>query len=296
MMKNKDAYLIDASIFIFRSYYSMPDQFQAKNGDNINAVYGFARFLARFIHQTKAQYIACAFDESLEISFRNEIYPEYKANREPAPDDLKRQFNLCQQVAEVMGVATYADGYYEADDLIGTLAKHYNNQGFNNHIISADKDLTQLVKSNDTWWNYGKDKAFNQQNIYEKFGVQPNQIADFLALTGDSVDNIKGVPGVGNKTAVFLLNHFKTLDEILERYNEITYLSFRGAKSCAKKIANHKDDALLAKKLTKIVTDIPLDSYDIQRKSLNEDRVHKLFDYLNFGPILRRNILDLNNI
>ena len=295
-MKNKEAYLIDASIFVFRNYYSMPDQFQAKNGDNINAVYGFARFLSRFIHQTKAQYIACAFDKSLETSFRNEIYPEYKANREPAPDDLKRQFKLCQQVAEVMGVATYSDGYYEADDLIGTLANHFKNKGFNNHIISADKDLAQLVKTNDTWWNYGKDKAFTQQNIYEKFGVYPHQISDYLALTGDSVDNIKGVPGVGNKSAVFLLNHFNTLDEILNRHAEISYLSFRGAKSCAKKIANHKEDALLAKKLTDIVIDIPLDSYDIQRKPLDDFRVHKLFDYLNFGPLLRRNILELNNI
>jgi len=199
-------------------------------------------------------------------------------------------------VAEIMGVATYSDGYYEADDLIGTLAKYFNNKGFNNHIISADKDLAQLVKKNDTWWNYGKDKSFNQQNIYQKFGVHPHQIADYLALTGDSVDNIKGVPGVGSKTAVFLLNHFKTLDEILDRHNEIIYLSFRGAKSCAKKIANHKEDAILAKKLTNIVTDIPLESYEIQRKPLNEDRVFKLFEYLNFGPLLRRNILDLNNI
>ncbi len=295
-MSKKEAYLIDASIYVFRSYYSMPDEFKAKNGENTNAVYGFARFLARFIHQTKAQHIACAFDESLETSFRNEIYPEYKANRDPAPEDLKRQFKLCQQVAEVMGVATYSDGYYEADDLIGTLAKHYNKKGFNNHIISADKDLAQLVEKNDTWWNYGKDKAFNQQNIYEKFGVHPHQIADYLALTGDSVDNIKGVPGVGSKTAVFLLNHFDTLDEILNRHKEIAYLSFRGAKSCATKIANHTDDAIMAKQLTDIVTDIPLGDFNIQRKSLDNDRIHKLFDYLNFGPLLRRNILDLNNI
>ncbi|MFK8013318.1 MAG: 5'-3' exonuclease H3TH domain-containing protein [Marinicellaceae bacterium] len=294
-MKN-DAYLIDASIFVFRSYYSMPDQFQAKNGDNINAVYGFARFLARFIHKTKAKYIACAFDESLETSFRNEIYPEYKANREPAPDDLKRQFKLCQQVAEVMGVTTYSDGYYEADDLIGTLAYHFNNLGFRNHIISADKDLAQLVNSNDTWWNFGKDSALNESEILLKFGVHPYQIADFLALTGDSVDNIKGVPGIGAKTAIILLNHFNTLDEILKRHTEITYLSFRGAKSCAKKIAAHKKDAILAKKLTQIVTDIPLDSYEISRGPINHDRIQKLFDYLNFGPLLRRNILELNNI
>ena len=294
-MKKHDVYLIDASIYVFKSYYSNQD-YIASNGEPINAVYGFARFLAQFIHQTKAKYIACAFDESLTTSYRNEIYPEYKANRDPAPDDLKRQFKLCQQVAQVMGVATYCDGYYEADDLIGTLANHYKKLGHNNHIISADKDLAQLVKDGDSWWDFGKSHALNTQLIYNKFGVYPNQIADYLALTGDSVDNIPGVPGVGSKSAVYLLNHFKTLDAVIKRNKEITYLSFRGAKSCQKKIAKHVEDALLAKKLTDIVINIPLDNYDIQRQNLDDARVHKLFEYLNFGPLLRRKILDLPNI
>ncbi|VAW33778.1 DNA polymerase I [hydrothermal vent metagenome] len=292
-MNKPDVYLIDASIFVFRSYYANGNEFQAKNGDSINAVYGFARFLIQFIHQTKAQYIACAFDESLETSYRNEIYPAYKANRQPAPADLKHQFKLCQRVAQVLGVATFCDGYYEADDLIGTLAKHYSSLGHSNHIISADKDLAQLVGATDTWWNYGKDNALNSQMIFEKFGVYPNQIADLLAITGDSVDNIPGIPGVGSKSAIFLLNHFKTLEQVLKRHKEIAYLSFRGAKSCQIKIAKHIEDANMAKKLTEIVTDIALDDFDIHRKILDETRVYKLFDYLNFGPILRKNILDL---
>jgi 5'-3' exonuclease len=294
-MNKPNVYLIDASIYVFKNYYSNQN-YVASNGESINAVYGFARFLAQFIHQTKAKYIACAFDESLGTSYRNEIYPDYKANRDPAPDDLKRQFKLCQQVAQVMGVATYCDGYYEADDLIGTLASHYKKLGHSNHIISADKDLAQLVKEGDSWWDFGKSQALNTHMIYEKFGVFPDQIADYLALTGDSVDNIPGVPGVGGKSAVYLLNHFKTLESILERNKEIAYLSLRGAKSCQKKISLHINDALLAKKLTDIVTDIPLENYDISRQSLDETRIHKLFDYLNFGPLLRRKILDLQNI
>lgn len=294
-MNKPEVYLIDASIYVFKSYYSN-DNYFAKSGESVNAVYGFARFLTQFIHQTKAQYIACAFDESLGTSYRNEIYPDYKANRDPAPDDLKRQFKLCQQVAEVMGVTTYCDGYYEADDLIGTLANHFKKLGHNNHIVSADKDLAQLVKSGDTWWDYGKAQALDTQLVYEKFGVYPNQIADFLALTGDSVDNIPGVPGIGSKSATFLLNHFKTLDQIIQRNPEITYLSLRGAKSCQQKIANNIESALLAKRLTDIVTDIPLENYEIARKPLDIERTNKLFEYLKFGPLLRRKILDLQNI
>ena len=144
-MNKPDTYLIDASIYIFKSYYSN-EEYTSIKGESINAVYGFTRFLTQFIHQTKATHIACAFDESLETSYRNEIYPQYKANRDPAPDDLKRQFKLCQEVAKVMGIATYCNGYYEADDLIGTLAHHHHKLGHTNHIVTADKDLAQLVK------------------------------------------------------------------------------------------------------------------------------------------------------
>ncbi len=294
-MTKPHTYLIDASIFVFRSYYSQGDDYFSSRGENINAVYGFTRFLTKFIHETKAQHIACCFDESLETSFRNEIYPHYKANRDPAPNELKHQFKLCQEVANILGVATYVDGYYEADDLIGTLAKHHKNNGFNNHIVSADKDLAQLIQDGDTWWSYGKDKAFNPQLVFEKFGVHPEQIADYLALTGDSVDNIPGVAGIGSKTASILLKHFNTLDEVIKRHQEIAYLSFRGAKSCQKKIAEGFEDAILAKKLTRIVTDIPLNNYNIIRNTLDMDRINGLFDYLKFGPILRKNILDLQN-
>ena len=295
-MSEKQAYLIDASIYVFKSYYVNYGNYTASNGENINAVYGFTRFLTDFIHKTKAQHIACAFDESLESSYRNEIYPPYKANREPAPEDLKRQFKLCQEVANVLGISTYSDGYYEADDLIGTLAHHHQKQGFRNHIVSADKDLAQLVGENDTWWNYGKDEPMNPDLIKQKFGVYPHQIADYLALCGDSVDNIPGVSGIGIKTAIHLINHFDTLQDVMDRNKEIAFLSIRGAKSCQKKIADNLDQAKLAKSLTEIRTDIPLENIDIRRKRINTKRINQLFDFLQLGPMLRRRILDLQKI
>ncbi len=295
-MNKPDVYLIDASIFIFRNYYSMPDTLVSQNGVPINAVYGFTQFLTQFIHQTKAQHIACAFDISLDTSVRNEIYPAYKANRDPAPQELKKQFRICQKVANHLGIATYADGYYEADDLIGTLAHHHQKKGHPVHIISADKDLAQLLSDQDKWWNYGKSEPLNTQQVYDKFGVLPKQIADFLALTGDSVDNIPGVPGIGPKTAAILLNHFNTLEKLIERKNEIAYLSFRGAKSCQKKITDHIDELLLARKLTGIILDVPIDSFDIKRGPINSEKINTIFDYLNFGPLLRRRILEMKNI
>lgn len=295
-MTDNKVYLIDASIYVFKSYYSNNTDYTASNGENINAVYGFTRFLTSFLHQTQAKYIACAFDESLGSSYRNDIYPPYKANRDPAPEDLKRQFKLCQEVANVMGVKTYRDGYYEADDLIGTLASHYQNKGFITHIVSADKDLAQLVTDNDFWWNYGKAEPYCKEMIYHKFGVYPQQIADYLALAGDAVDNIPGIPGIGGKTAAALLNHFGNLSDIIKRHKEISYLSIRGAKSCQKKISSHINTALLSRKLTGIKKDIPLDEFDIRIQSQDHERLQTLFNFLKLGPILRKRILDLKNI
>ncbi len=292
-MPKADVYLIDASIFVFRAYYSMDYSITSKTGVPINAVHGFTRFLIQFIQQVKPKFIACAFDESLDNSYRKEIDPNYKANREPAPAELKHQFKLCQEVCKVLGVKTYVDGYYEADDIIGTLAHKHRKKGHRIHIVSADKDLAQLLKMDDTWWDYGKSKPLSSQDIHIKFGVKPFQIADFLALTGDAVDNIKGVPGIGKKTAAFLLNHFETLEEIIKRHHEITYLTFRGAKSCQKNLAKNIETVILAKKLTEIVHNMPLDEHCLTRTTVDESRIGALFDYLKFGPLLRKNIIDL---
>ncbi len=290
--KSPTAFLIDASIFVFRSYYSMSDEFVDAQGESVNAVYGFGRFLSRFLKQTQAKYIACAFDESLTTSFRNEIYPPYKANREPAPEDLKRQFKACKQLAQQLGVATFGDDHYEADDLIGTLHNRYAQQGMNVCVVSADKDLAQLVRPNDWWWDYGKGKPLGYQALTEKFGVRPDQIVDFLALAGDSVDNIPGVKGVGPKTAVQLLQHFGDLDNIIKRSHEIAFLSFRGAKSCALKIKQQADMALLSKKLTQIVLDAPMTHDDIIKKQGALWALQNYFDEMNFGPLMRRQLTE----
>src|SRR5512137_427119 len=146
-------YLVDASVFIFRAYYSVPLEFTDRDGNPVNAVHGFARFLGDLLERESPDHVAVAFDESLEQSYRNEIYPAYKANREPAPPELKRQFGLCRELVRAFGVAEFGSSRYEADDIIGTLAALARREGQAVTIVSRDKDLTQLVTARDTYWD-----------------------------------------------------------------------------------------------------------------------------------------------
>ena len=200
-------YLIDASVYVFRAHYSMPDDMVDDDGNPVNALYGFCRFLGDFMEQVKPDHVAVLFDESLTSSFRTAIYPEYKANREPAPPELKRQFAQCRRFTRSLGLLECAHPEYEADDLIGTLVTEGRRAGIPSTIVTRDKDLAQLVSKDDVFWDFAGKGKVSYDDIPEYFGVWPEQIADFLALAGDSVDNIKGVPGVGRKTAIALLEH-----------------------------------------------------------------------------------------
>ena len=292
-MSLQPVYLVDASIYIFRAWFSVPDDMVNHDREPTNAVYGFTGFLCSVLEQTKAEHIGVAFDESLSKSYRNEIYPEYKANREPAPDELKRQFRWARAVAESMGLSCFADDRYEADDLIGTLASHHRDRGHPICIITSDKDLAQLIDKNDTWWDFTKNQKLGRAKIKDKFDVFPEQIADYLALAGDAVDNIPGVPGVGPKSAAALLNHFGDLDAIWERLEEVQHLSIRGAKSLQKKLHDHRAAAELARRLTVIETAVAsaLENPDLSRSELDEARVNRLFDDMKFGAMLRRRCL-----
>ncbi len=291
-IKKPTAFLIDSSVFVFRSYYSMSPELVDVYGNTNHAVYGFARFLIRFIKQTQPQFIGAAFDEALSTSFRNEIYPLYKANRDPAPEDLKLQFKHCKRLAELLGISVFADNSYEADDLIGTLHQTYAERGHNVCVVSADKDLAQLVRPTDWWWDYGKSKPLGFNALTEKFGVRPDQICDFLALAGDQVDNIPGIKGIGTKTAQVLLNHFNDLDSLLARYREIEFLSIRGAKSCQLKVKNNQEMAKLSRQLSQIVLDAPLENDDIMKLRVSQEPLISFIEEMNFGPMIRRELLE----
>lgn len=284
--------LVDASVYIFRAWFSMPDRFADHAGQPTNAVYGFARFLCELIEESGAMHIAVAFDESLTSSFRNEIYPDYKANREPAPEELRRQFAWCKDLARHAGLPVYSDKRFEADDLIATLAASCRRADQCYCVVTGDKDLAQLVGERDHWWDFARRRRLDAAGVHQHFGVHPHQIADFLALTGDAVDNIPGVPGVGPKTAAALLAHFGDLDQLYQRLNEIAWLKIRGAKTLAAKLRQHEPAARLARKLTGLEAAIEELGHTpaIRRTSGNADLLDALLDSLGFGRPLRERL------
>lgn len=286
-------YLIDASVYIFRAWFSMPDEFTTANGEPTNAAYGFCGFLCSLLEQTSAQHVGVAFDESLTTSYRNEIYPEYKANRDPAPEELKRQFAWARAIAEAMGLKCFADPRFEADDLIGTLAEHWRARGHPVCVVTSDKDLAQLVQEGDHWWDFSRNQRLGTAQVKEKFGVRPDQIAHYLALTGDAVDNIPGVPGVGAKSASALLQHFDDIETLYDRLEEVQHLSIRGAKSLQKKLHDNREAAELALRLTLIHTQVEsaLAAPDISRNTVDTASLNRLFDELRFGGMLRQRCL-----
>ena len=282
-------YLVDASVFIFRAYYSVPVEFVDREGNPVNAVHGFARFLGDLLERESPARIAVAFDESLEQSYRNEIYPEYKANRDPAPPELKRQFALCREVVRALGVAEYGSSRYEADDIIGTLAYLARREGQAVTIVSRDKDLTQLVSAVDIYWDAVADVRYGYGDIEERFGVIPERMADFLALMGDAVDNVPGVPGVGRKTAATLLKHFDTLEGVFENLDAVAKLKFRGASFVAQSLREHREAAFLSRRLTGIACDMPLAAQedDLVRRAPDLAAMDEFYEALGFGRMLR---------
>jgi len=283
-------YLIDASVYVFRAYYSMPDDMVDGDGNPVNALYGFCRFLGDFMEQVNPEHVAVLFDESLSKSFRTEIYPEYKANRDPAPPELKRQFGQCRRFTRALGVMEWGSPRYEADDLIGTLVEHGRTMSRPSTIVTRDKDLAQLLSKEDVFWDFAGKGKVGYERVPEVFGVWPEQIADFLALAGDAVDNIKGVPGVGKKTATVLLERFGSLGAIYDNLDKVHEVNVRGSKTLGEKLGMHKDAAMLARKLTGIACDAPIDDAEtaMQRSSPKLGEINALFDEANIGTALRR--------
>lgn len=256
--KASRVYLIDASVYVFRAFFSLPETMVNADGAPINAIHGFANFLSELKRKVGPEsVIAVAFDESLSTSFRNRLYPEYKANRPPAPEGLKWQFAVCRELCDALGLLTHSDEEYEADDIIGHWATAARKKGYRVTVVSRDKDLTQLVQSGDTWWDFAGDRHLDPAGVREKMGVWPEQVADWLAFTGDAVDNIPGVKGVGPKAATALLEAFSSLDEVYLQLDKVAELPLRGAKSLRAKLAEHEDMARLSRELTRIPESCP---------------------------------------
>ena len=285
-------YLIDASIYVFRAWHTMPDEFTDSDGWPTNAVQGFARFLLDVLERERPQHIAVAFDEALDGCFRKALYPAYKANRDPAPETLKRQFAHCKALCAALGLNVLGHSEYEADDLIGSALWHARAAGHRGIILSADKDLSQLLHIGDEQWDYARNQRWGAHGVRARHGVEAHQIADYLALSGDAVDNIPGVPGVGAKTAAVLLSHFGDLDSLLARVEEVPFLRLRGAAQAAAKLREHRDNALLFRQLTTIACDVPVGDAAprFKRNMAEASSLGAICETLRFGPMTRRRI------
>ncbi len=285
-------HLVDASLYVFRAWHSMPDDFHDADGWPTNAVHGFARFLLELLERERPGHIAVAFDEALDSCFRNRLYPAYKANRDPAPEALRRQFTHCKALCAALGLNVLAHGDYEADDLIGSALHAARARGFRSVIVSADKDMSQLLGDADEQWDFARGQRWGMGGVKARYGVEARQIADYLALTGDAVDNIPGVTGIGAKSAAILLAHFDSLDALLTRIDEVAFLRLRGAAQMAVRLREQREHALLWRQLTTIALDAPIDGAepDFARASADAGMLGALSESLRFGPMTRRRL------
>jgi DNA polymerase-1 len=251
-MKKPKLLLIDGSSYIFRAFYALPPLSNSK-GTPTNATLGFTNMLLRVIKDLSPSLIAVVFDAK-GPSFRSELYAEYKANRPAMPERLAPQIPYIKKIVGGLNIAILEKEGYEADDLIGTIAVEAGRQGHPVQIITGDKDLFQVITRDITALDTMKDKFFGTREVKERFGVEPEQLVDLLALTGDSIDNIPGVPGVGQKTATALIQKFGSLENLLDNLDRVSNARIR------EKLSAHAEQARLSKQLATIDIHVPMDS------------------------------------
>ena len=249
-------FLVDSSIFVFRAWYGPDRERVNRAGEPDQAFTGFTDFVYRLLVEQAPTRIVFAFDESLSSSVRKTVYPEYKANRSPAPEELKRQFGWCREWLENLGLSCVSSREWEADDLIGSLHRIHSSEAMPVTILTADKDLVQLLTERDLWWSYLDDRKLDYRGVCRKFGVRPDQIADQLALTGDKSDNIPGVPEVGLKTAARLLKKYDTLDNLRAHLNEVGTMKFRYAAQVQRSLIEHVEQLAVSQQLARINCDL----------------------------------------
>lgn len=257
-MEPRRAWLIDASIYIFRAYFSLPERWHSREGYPLNAVYGYASFLLDFLQRTRgSSHCAAAFDESLGTCFRNDILPAYKASRELPDEALAFQLAACRELTESLGIACYGGERYEADDYIATLAAQFSGEGIPVTVVTRDKDLGQVLAAvDDRWWDFAADVELDRDGFMDRFGVLPEQFADYLALVGDSIDDIPGVPGVGAKTAAALLREYRDLDTLAGQLGSVADLPLRGAAKLGERLEIAWDQVLVSRQLATLTTGV----------------------------------------
>ncbi|HEX2634771.1 MAG TPA: 5'-3' exonuclease H3TH domain-containing protein, partial [Bradyrhizobium sp.] len=285
--KGDHVFLVDGSSYIFRAYHALPPLNRKSDGLQVNAVLGFCNMLWKLLREmppdNQPTHLAIIFDKS-EITFRNKLYPDYKAHRAPAPDDLIPQFALIREAVRAFDLPCLEQVGFEADDLIATYVRQACERGATATIVSSDKDLMQLVTDCVTMYDTMKDRRIGIPEVIEKFGVPPEKVVDVQALAGDSTDNVPGVPGIGVKTAAQLIVEYGDLEALLQRAGEIKQPKRREA------LLENAEKARISRQLVllddKVELDVPLDEL-----AVHEPDARKLIAFLKameFSTLTRR--------
>jgi DNA polymerase-1 len=284
-------HLFDGHVYIFRAYHSLPPM-TASDGTPCNAAYGFANTLIRYVTEEDPSHVGVCFDAAM-TSFRNEIEPEYKAQRGETPDDLEPQFDLCHEISIALGFATYELDDYEADDLLGAISDEVVRRRGRARVLTTDKDLCQLVREDGrvVVHDLAKEKTFDADGVRDKFGVSPAQIPDYLGLVGDVIDNLPGVPGIGAKSAAAVLQAFESIEAVPDDFAEWGDVTARGAKRMAERISEHRDRALKTKDLATVLREVPgikPGLSDLAYRGADRERTEELFERLGWNRIFDR--------
>lgn len=287
-MTNAPIVLVDGSSYLYRAFFALPP-LATKSGQPTGAIKGVVNMLRRLQENYPNSQLAVVFDAK-GPTFRDEIYSEYKANRPPMPDDLRSQIELLHQVIQAQGLPLISVEGVEADDVLGTLAVQAAAQGKQVVISTGDKDMAQLVNEHVSLVNTMDDSFLDVEGVKEKFGLPPELIIDFLALMGDKSDNIPGVPGVGEKTALALLQGLGGINDIYANLDKIAELKFRGSKTLAPKLKEHEEVARLSYQLATIKLDceLPITLEEIQQQPINVEELTQLYTQLEFNTELRQ--------
>ena len=277
-MKNQKQHicLVDGSTYIFRAYHALPPLTRKSDGFPVGAISGFCNMLDKLVREEKEKkgitHLLVVFDASGK-TFRNDIYPEYKANRSEAPEDLIPQFPVIRKATSAFNIPFVELIGYEADDLIASYAEEAKKQNMKVTIVSSDKDLMQLVSDNVSMLDTMKGKVFKKEDVLEKFGVYPEKVIDVQSLAGDSVDNIPGIPGIGIKTAALLINEYDNLEGLFKNSEKIKQ------KKRRENVIEFENQAYISKQLVTLKNDVPL-PLPIDETSLKDIDAEKLISFL----------------
>jgi len=279
MNKNKTLYLIDGTAYIYRAYHAIRSLTDSR-GFPTNAVFGFTRMLIKLIQDRGPEYVAMFFDAK-GPTFRHEIYKEYKANRPPMPEDLSVQIPHIKEVTQGFNIPVIEMQGFEADDLIGTLGRKAEKAGFSVVMVTGDKDFVQLVTDKAVIWDPMKDTTIDLQSVIETYGVEPAQMIDVMGLSGDSADNIPGVPGIGPKTALGLIKSFGNIQRLYEQVDTIT------KKKQHENLVSYKEQALLSRELVTININapIPFEPQEFKFKDPDNEKLAELFKKFEFRQL-----------